>query len=277
MIYVVVTISIIVTGSALGVGVALIQNNFFNSQTNNSSRVLSHYIIMNQSDFLNASRDPFTINSVTLDHNLLTISVTYGGGCEDHDFALIASELWALSNPPQVGIVLSHDAHHDLCKALITKVLTFDLTPLKERYSYGQYQNNGTIVLKLEGYSNGIRYSFIKTTTLQLVTDQSIYHPGDDIHINISLINNGAENISLQNTLYTLSIYGPSGIVFSINNGGVFIHAQVVKPGDSFWIDSYTWNQTNRNFTQVPPGEYTIYLGLRDASYQGQTNVTIRN
>ena len=251
------------------------------SSTNNPRGGKTPSIIVNQTAFLNAPRDPFTINSVLLHGNLLTINVTYGGGCEDHDFALIASEFWELTYPPQLGIVLSHDAHHDMCKALITKVLTFDLTRLKEIYGYARHTNTGTIVLMLEGYSvdynTSIRYSFVKPYSVLVTTDNSVYYPGEDIHINISLFNNGTNNITLSDTLYTVSIYGPNGSVFSFNDGGLFCRAEVIRPGGSFWIGSSTWNQTDTNHQQVPPGEYIIDVTFIHTSYHGETTVIIGN
>jgi hypothetical protein len=74
--------------------------------------------------------DAAKITSATLEENILTIHVTYQGGCQEHDFALHAATAFLQSIPPQALLHLSHDANGDTCKQNIEKQLSFDLTPL---------------------------------------------------------------------------------------------------------------------------------------------------
>jgi hypothetical protein len=121
------------------------------------------------------------------------------------------------------------------------------------------------------------RPTFIKPFMVRVITERGVYIPGEDIHINISFMNDGLQNITLSDTLYTVTIYGPNGSVFSFNGGGIFCHAQEILPGDSCWIGSSTWNQTDTNHQQVPAGEYTIDVTFIHANYHGETTVVIGN
>jgi len=76
--------------------------------------------------------DLLNINSVELTKDLLGFSVSYSGGCKEHKIELFALKAIAKSNPPQVTVLLSHDANNDMCEAYLTKKIFFDLTPLKE-------------------------------------------------------------------------------------------------------------------------------------------------
>jgi len=109
--------------------------------------------------------DPATIVSAAVEGDSLALEVRYGGGCEEHGFALYASDAFMESEPVQVGVTLAHDAKGDPCRALLTRDLKFDLAPLREAYRR-QYRRNGTIVLQLRSPGGGtegahsVRYSF---------------------------------------------------------------------------------------------------------------------
>ena len=61
------------------------------------------------------------------------INVTYGGGCEEHDFLLIKEATINNNQSTTVSSNLSHDAHNDGCFALITEhFLCFDVSQATE-------------------------------------------------------------------------------------------------------------------------------------------------
>lgn len=108
-------------------------------------------------------RDPVDVRRWNLDGDVLTLEVVYQGGCREHRFALVSSPFWRLSMPPQVGLVLAHDADGDLCRAQLTEILRYDLSPLAERYFAGTGAEagvEGMIVLDLQRHR--IRYVFLK-------------------------------------------------------------------------------------------------------------------
>jgi hypothetical protein len=60
----------------------------------------------------------------------LIIDVRYGGGCGRHTFQLAWDGAVLKSDPPQVSLVLSHDANGDMCRALLSERLQFDLSTI---------------------------------------------------------------------------------------------------------------------------------------------------
>jgi len=75
--------------------------------------------------------DPFNILSGEIIDDCLKIKVSYGGGCEKHDFSLYYEHLPQLS-AYSGSLLLSHDANGDLCEALINEFLYFDLTGVQD-------------------------------------------------------------------------------------------------------------------------------------------------
>ena len=92
-------------------------------------------IIIDDSYYQDAPRDSYTINMVRLYKNILHFNVSYGGGCRNHEFQLIATSFME-SNPVQVNILLSHEDNDDPCDMWITEDLGFDLSPLKKSWQY---------------------------------------------------------------------------------------------------------------------------------------------
>jgi len=94
--------------------------------------------------------DAVTINTVSVDGDSLTLNVSFAGGCKDHTFALLAETIWMESSPVQVRVRLAHDAHDDTCEAWLTRVVRFDLSPLKTAYAASYQATTGAIKLRLD-------------------------------------------------------------------------------------------------------------------------------
>ena len=89
-------------------------------------------------------RDYFNLNNAVISGNTLTLTVSYGGGCQPHDFALYMTPATFMeSYPVQANLVLRHNAHSDECKAYLTQDIQFNLRPIADRYRffYGGYDN----------------------------------------------------------------------------------------------------------------------------------------
>ena len=94
--------------------------------------------------------DPYELSAATITGDTLTVTVSYSGGCETHQFTLVASNVFLESYPVQLGASLAHDANGDSCEAWLTEDWDFDLTPIKRMYQDAYRQDAGTIVLRLE-------------------------------------------------------------------------------------------------------------------------------
>ena len=104
--------------------------------------------------------DPYTIESASIEGNVLRLAVRYGGGCAQHKFSLVASRAFRESMPVQTTAVLAHDAGGDNCRALISETLSFDLTPLRDLYRADYRTPSGTIVIHLWHQERSVRYEF---------------------------------------------------------------------------------------------------------------------
>lgn len=99
--------------------------------------------------------DPMNIQSAKIEGNNLILEVSYGGGCEEHDFSLVGSQMISKSLPPIRSVKLIHDAHGDKCKALIMKTLTFDISNMAYKQEKGS-----EIMLKIDGLKENLKYTF---------------------------------------------------------------------------------------------------------------------
>lgn len=95
---------------------------------------------------------PYTLDSMSIDGYIMNVSVTYSGGCENHYFQLFMSPaLFAYSDPPQADLYLRHSGRDDLCEAIVTRHLRFDLRPIAHYYQL-LYRCLGPIGLNLYEY-----------------------------------------------------------------------------------------------------------------------------
>jgi hypothetical protein len=108
-------------------------------------------------------QDGLQIDSFDIDGPVLTMDLSYGGGCREHSVDFVAWNGWLESFPVQVGAILAHDARDDACDALIHTTRTFDLTPLRRAYEASYGTGSATIVIRLRdgtGRLHTIPFSF---------------------------------------------------------------------------------------------------------------------
>lgn len=99
--------------------------------------------------------DPLNIDSLYVQGNKLFIYVNYSGGCREHQFKVIGSPVVMKSLPPKRSIQLVHDNEDDACESIVNRVLEVDLKNLAF-----DPQPGSTIVLMLQGWEEGISYTF---------------------------------------------------------------------------------------------------------------------
>lgn len=94
-----------------------------------------------------------------IEGDTLSVSVAYGGGCEEHLFSICWDGAFAESDPVQVDLSLWHGGTPDMCEAMVYETRTFDLAPLKDAWHAGYGAGAGTITVHLEGAPD-LEYSF---------------------------------------------------------------------------------------------------------------------
>jgi hypothetical protein len=104
---------------------------------------------------IDQASDPISISDVRIEGNKMLINVSYGGGCEEHNFQVIGSPMISKSLPPVRAIQLVHVANGDKCKMNVMKTLEVDLKELAYKQEAGS-----KIYLTLGGWSQQIEYTF---------------------------------------------------------------------------------------------------------------------
>jgi hypothetical protein len=114
--------------------------------------------------------DPIDVKRAVIVGDALTLDVQYSGGCAEHDFALCYDNIRSSRgvDPIQAVLTLTHQANGDVCEALLSKTLTFDLTPIADAYK-SYFNAAGGVALTQYGY-----YSFGELTCEQRTNNMSL-------------------------------------------------------------------------------------------------------
>lgn len=99
------------------------------SQT--SAPVETKKIIVEQGHAVNEEKT-YTINSFSVEADVLTLNLTYKGGCGKHNFELYSNGLLMKSLPPQLDVILEHRQENETCTDEKKQTLKFDLAPIKK-------------------------------------------------------------------------------------------------------------------------------------------------
>ncbi len=109
------------------------------------------YVELNFSNYNSLNTDPISIISAKVDGDCLKLTLQYGGGCKEHqvDLALIQPECGTPPLPPPT-FEIRHNANGDVCKALVTKEYSFNISGIRE-----EGKNKTDFILGI-GSSSGI-------------------------------------------------------------------------------------------------------------------------
>ena len=114
-------------------------------------------------------RDDWDLVDLRLDGDAAEITVSYGGGCRQHELWLLAVD--GFEHLPDAGItptvavpvLLAHDAHDDPCEQLVINTEEFRLQPLREAFEEELGTSVGRIILKVpagQGASDTTQITF---------------------------------------------------------------------------------------------------------------------
>ena len=104
---------------------------------------------------INVPSDPIEITAVRVEGNTMFIDLNYTGGCEEHTFSVVGSEMISKSLPPIRSVQLIHSAKGDQCKKIVEETLIVNISKL----AYKQEQGS-TIFLLVNDLKNRIEYTF---------------------------------------------------------------------------------------------------------------------
>lgn len=75
----------------------------------------------------NLNTDAFDLKAVEVVDHKLEVTVSYAGGCKEHEFTIDWPEVITAVYPPDFSVTLYHDSNNDLCEAYLTEVVVFDI------------------------------------------------------------------------------------------------------------------------------------------------------
>ena len=105
--------------------------------------------------FLN---DPYQLDSMSIDGDVVNVSISYSGGCQVHDFELLMTpSAFFESHPRQANLYLRHDDRDDPCDASLSGVLSFDLRPIAHLYELA-YGEPDPIIINIHNLSGAPPY-----------------------------------------------------------------------------------------------------------------------
>lgn len=91
----------------------------------------------------------YRIKSYSIEGNILSLDVTYRGGCGQHIFELYSNGLLKKSLPPQIDVYLEHKNEYETCSEEVKQTLKFDISSLKN-------SNYDLIVLNINSADNKV-------------------------------------------------------------------------------------------------------------------------
>ncbi len=101
---------------------------------------------------------PANIISASVKDDILSLRISYSGGCKDHNFNLFSLNVFLESNPLQISMRLSHNGNGDNCDRIVYDILYFDLRSLKDLFA-SQYKNSsGEVYLNINNPSMELFY-----------------------------------------------------------------------------------------------------------------------
>ena len=99
--------------------------------------------------------DGMTIKSASIVGNKMLVTVEYSGGCEDHTFEMVGSEVLMKSMPPKRNVYLIHHSNSDHCRELIQKTLEIDIKALAASPT-----PESKVVILINGYMSELTYTY---------------------------------------------------------------------------------------------------------------------
>lgn len=100
--------------------------------------------------FSDRESDNFEVENASLEGDILSIDISYSGGCEDHEFDLYFNGAYMKSLPPKANLFLKHNANGDACRSMIKQTLRFNIKKVKASYD--------SVILYLNNYTEQIVY-----------------------------------------------------------------------------------------------------------------------
>ncbi|MGB0806083.1 MAG: hypothetical protein ACPGRC_05285 [Salibacteraceae bacterium] len=115
-------------------------------------------MMMNESYDMTQVGDPYQILTAKIEDDILWLTVSYGGGCREHEFELHFNDMYIPRKDQEngtsgyVNLTLHHNGNDDRCRSIVQQNIRFDLKPLKN----SSYKN---ILIRISKYNEELNLS----------------------------------------------------------------------------------------------------------------------
>lgn len=102
---------------------------------------------------------PFDITRAAIHGDNLEVLVTSAGGCENHTYSVFWDGKFRDDHSPSVELFIVHDDNGDICEALVSDQVLFDLSPVKIAFAENaSVDHSMEISVTLKGKDKTITY-----------------------------------------------------------------------------------------------------------------------
>jgi hypothetical protein len=127
-----------------------------NATTKNDDSKKISEIIVHETYNYPKDTPAFEITSAEIKADVLTLVVSYSGGCQQHTFTLNGTKNYMKSMPPKLGLFLEHNSNGDSCRELKTETLQFDLKKVR----YPGTEKDYTVILTIDKFDGQLEYKY---------------------------------------------------------------------------------------------------------------------
>lgn len=129
--------------------------------SNSTNRVPWIIVFENESHMKKMKVDASTLMEAFVENDILSVIVSYSGGCEKHEFSLGAAfDFMNTDCSPVANLILGHENNGDTCKKIIRERLDFNLSPLKEKCQQVYEAKADSMMLHIMNTTITVKYNF---------------------------------------------------------------------------------------------------------------------
>jgi hypothetical protein len=112
-----------------------------------------------ESNNMKETGDPYSVLSAKIIGHELWLSVSYGGGCKEHQFELLFNQAYPESENEYgetsryINLTLKHNANNDMCRSIVQQNIRFNLKRIQDNGSH-------EMEISVSGWEGSLKYEY---------------------------------------------------------------------------------------------------------------------
>ena len=112
-----------------------------------------------ESNNMKETGDPYSVLSAKIIGNELWLSVSYGGGCKEHQFDLLFNQAYPESvneygeTSRYINLTLKHNGNNDMCRSIVQQNIRFNLKRIQDSGSH-------EMEISVTGWEQSMKYEY---------------------------------------------------------------------------------------------------------------------